>query len=55
MGEILRLACDPLNANLTVKKMNINALNIHLQGALRFQERLKKVLFKLQRFSCIIM
>ncbi|VDN57907.1 unnamed protein product [Dracunculus medinensis] len=42
MGEILRLACDPLNANLTVKKMNINALNIHLQGALRFQERLKK-------------
>ncbi|VDN18157.1 unnamed protein product [Gongylonema pulchrum] len=42
LGEILRLASDPANSSLEVKKANIDALCIHLQGALRFHERLKK-------------
>lgn len=47
MGEILRLASDPANSTLEVKKANIEALCIHLQGALRFHERVKKVRFYL--------
>lgn len=42
LGEILRLASDPANSSLEVKKANIDALCIHLQGALRFHERVKK-------------
>uniref|UniRef100_A0A914ZHS1 Innexin n=2 Tax=Parascaris univalens TaxID=6257 RepID=A0A914ZHS1_PARUN len=42
MGEILRLATDPANSTVDLKKANINALCIHLQGALRFHTRVKK-------------
>lgn len=43
LGQILRLASDPANSSLGVKKGNIEALCVHLQGALRFHERVKKV------------
>lgn len=42
LGEILRLASDPANSAIEVKKANIDALCVHLQGALRFHSRLKK-------------
>ncbi|EJW83721.1 innexin family protein [Wuchereria bancrofti] len=42
LGQILRLAGDPANSSLEVKKGNIEALCMHLQGALRFHERVKK-------------
>ncbi|KAM3725145.1 Innexin-7 [Dirofilaria immitis] len=42
LGQILRLASDPANSSLEVKKGNIEALCVHLQGALRFHERVKK-------------
>lgn len=45
LGQILRLASDPANSSLEVKKGNIEALCIHLQGALRFHERVKKVFY----------
>lgn len=41
LGEILRLASDPANSSLEVKKANIQSLCIHLQGALRFHNRLQ--------------
>lgn len=41
VGEILRVASDENNAVPEVKRANINALCIHLQGVLRFQKRLK--------------
>ncbi|CAI4228165.1 unnamed protein product [Auanema sp. JU1783] len=42
VGEILRLASDDHNTVPEVKKANIASLCFHLQGALRFQKRLKK-------------
>ncbi|VDK72767.1 unnamed protein product [Litomosoides sigmodontis] len=42
LGQILRLSSDPANSSLGVKKGNIEALCVHLQGALRFHERVKK-------------
>lgn len=44
MGEILRLATDPANSTIDLKKANINALCVHLQGALRFHTRVKMVI-----------
>ncbi|KAE9415961.1 hypothetical protein Angca_005388, partial [Angiostrongylus cantonensis] len=41
VGEILRLATDEHNTVPEIRKENIKALCIHLQGALRFQKRLK--------------
>uniref|UniRef100_A0A1I7XDD8 Innexin n=1 Tax=Heterorhabditis bacteriophora TaxID=37862 RepID=A0A1I7XDD8_HETBA len=41
VGEILRIATDDHNTVPEVKKANIEALCVHLQGALRFQKRLK--------------
>uniref|UniRef100_A0A183V129 Innexin n=1 Tax=Toxocara canis TaxID=6265 RepID=A0A183V129_TOXCA len=42
VGEILRLVTDPTNSVIDVKKANIKALCIHLQGALHFHSRVKK-------------
>ncbi|PAV70363.1 hypothetical protein WR25_24410 isoform B [Diploscapter pachys] len=42
VGELLRACSDDNNAVPEVKKANIRALSVHLQGALRFQKRLKK-------------
>ncbi|VDL69232.1 unnamed protein product [Nippostrongylus brasiliensis] len=41
VGEILRLATDEHNTVTDIRKENIQSLCIHLQGALRFQKRLK--------------
>lgn len=43
VGELLRIVTDDANTVPEVKKANIEALCIHLQGALRFHKRLKKV------------
>ena len=48
VGEILRIATDEHNAVPDVKKANVHALCVHLQGALRFQKRLKLVRFPVQ-------
>lgn len=41
MGQILRMATDPAISQPEVRKANVEALSIHLQGALRFHFRLK--------------
>lgn len=41
VGEILRLTTDDHNTVPEIRKENIHALCLHLQGALRFQKRLK--------------
>ncbi|KAL6739235.1 hypothetical protein Aduo_012711 [Ancylostoma duodenale] len=41
VGEILRLTTDEHNTVPEIRRENIQALCIHLQGALRFQKRLK--------------
>ncbi|PIO67254.1 Innexin [Teladorsagia circumcincta] len=41
VGEILRLTTDEHNTVPEIRNENIEALRIHLQGALRFQKRLK--------------
>ncbi|KAK0397892.1 hypothetical protein QR680_002323 [Steinernema hermaphroditum] len=41
VGEILRLASNDANTDPDVKKSNIDALRVHLEGALRFHSRLK--------------
>nr|CDJ94502.1 Innexin domain containing protein [Haemonchus contortus] len=41
VGEILRLVTDEHNTVPEIRNENIEALRIHLQGALRFQKRLK--------------
>ncbi|EPB68844.1 S25 ribosomal protein [Ancylostoma ceylanicum] len=43
VGEILRLTTDEHNTVPEIRRENIQALCIHLQGALRFQKRLKMV------------
>lgn len=42
VGQILRMATDPANSSPEVRKANVEALAVHLQGALRFHRRLKK-------------
>uniref|UniRef100_A0A1I7Y9L7 Innexin n=1 Tax=Steinernema glaseri TaxID=37863 RepID=A0A1I7Y9L7_9BILA len=42
VGEILRLASNDANTDPDVKKSNIDALRVHLEGALRFHSRLKE-------------
>ncbi|VDD93962.1 unnamed protein product [Enterobius vermicularis] len=42
VGEILRMATDSANSTPEYRKANVEALSVHLQGALRFHRRLKK-------------
>uniref|UniRef100_A0A0K0EG62 Innexin n=1 Tax=Strongyloides stercoralis TaxID=6248 RepID=A0A0K0EG62_STRER len=41
VGEILRMATDPVNSNPEDRKSTVESLSMHLQGALRFHKRLK--------------
>uniref|UniRef100_A0A0N5AKQ1 Innexin n=1 Tax=Syphacia muris TaxID=451379 RepID=A0A0N5AKQ1_9BILA len=41
VGEILRIASDPANSTPECRKSTVDALSVHLQGALRFHRRLK--------------
>ena len=43
VGEVLRLATNESNAEPSTRASNIQSLCTHLQGALRFRQRLKKV------------
>ncbi|VDN24431.1 unnamed protein product [Cylicostephanus goldi] len=54
VGEILRLATDEHNTVPEIRRENIHALCIHLQGALRFQKRLKMAIHDLLRDSDIL-
>lgn len=44
VGEILRLATHECNSDPRTRNENINSLCVHLQGALRFQRLLEKVI-----------
>jgi hypothetical protein len=43
VGEVLRLATNESNSDPAIRSSNIHALCVHLQGALKFHSRLKKV------------
>jgi hypothetical protein len=43
VGETLRLATSESNSEPATRTSNIHSLCVHLQGALRFQFRLKMV------------
>lgn len=43
VGEVLRLATNESNTDPMARKDNIRSLCVHLKGALRFHDRLKKV------------
>lgn len=43
VGEVIRLATNEANSDPASRASNIHALCVHLQGALKFQLRLKDV------------
>ncbi|ETN73110.1 S25 ribosomal protein [Necator americanus] len=54
VGEILRLTTDEHNTVPEIRRENVQALCVHLQGALRFQKRLKmKNLSPHKIFRCL--